>query len=423
MVSWKGKEGLFKDINIIHISKIKRKPKPVGIELKAAADGESGILIHVEIQEGALAGPKEFEDEYQKHAAMTIRLCKDLRGSGRVISGDAYFTSLQTCRALMENDLYYLGVLKGCHSGYPKQYFNNWKNTENPQRGSYRSVVTTIKDKNGNDRKVLGVGWIAKRDMVKTFIGTYSNTLLGQSQIVPRSRLVKDDGICVRVTEMKSTTRPQMVEDTFKYLGVIDFHDRLRQGMLNLESSWKTKHWWIRLFTSLFGMCITDAYLAYKLEYKRNNHDDDSDTMNIYEFTGELAYSLIYNDFFNNYNMRNRESIAGEPTSEILVSDSFTPFCSYFLTKILFYQLHYEKDLNDTPYYIKKRQDYFADHGKQKVGSYQIHCSVTECKRKVTKYCFKCTQDNGGEDHLSGKTFVGYCNAENHFHNHLSKFI
>ena len=104
--------------------------------------------------------------------------------------------------------------MKGCHSGYPKQYFKEWKDTNNPPRGSYKSAVTTIKDRNGNDRKVMGVGWVAKRDMVKTFIGTYSTTLLGRTHLVPRSR-PGADGVVLRVTEMRETLRPQMVEDTF----------------------------------------------------------------------------------------------------------------------------------------------------------------------------------------------------------------
>jgi hypothetical protein len=35
-----------------HLSFIKRKPRPLGTEFKAAACGESRLMLHLEIQEG-----------------------------------------------------------------------------------------------------------------------------------------------------------------------------------------------------------------------------------------------------------------------------------------------------------------------------------------------------------------------------------
>ena len=52
MSAWRGKDGNFCSDGLPHVSKIDRKPKGVGTELKDAADAESKVIILIEIQEG-----------------------------------------------------------------------------------------------------------------------------------------------------------------------------------------------------------------------------------------------------------------------------------------------------------------------------------------------------------------------------------
>ena len=62
------------------------------------------------------------------------------------------------------------------------------------------------------------------------------------------------------------------------------------------------------MFTTLFAMAITDAYLAYKLEFRRCNHGDDTNAMNVFQFSGQLAHSLIFNEFLQqNAMLRQRD--------------------------------------------------------------------------------------------------------------------
>ena len=61
-----------------------------------------------------------------------------------------------------------------------------------------------------------------------------------------------------------------MIELFFSCFGAIDVHDHYRQGSLAFEREWYTHCWWHRLFATVFGMCIVDAYLAYKFEAERN---------------------------------------------------------------------------------------------------------------------------------------------------------
>ncbi len=51
MFEWKGKSSVG---GLPHLSYIKRKPKPLGTELKSVCEGTMGICVHVEIQKGKL---------------------------------------------------------------------------------------------------------------------------------------------------------------------------------------------------------------------------------------------------------------------------------------------------------------------------------------------------------------------------------
>ena len=72
MFAWKGKSGVG---GIPHLSFIKRKPKPLGLELKCVCDGETGIMLFLEIQEGAVRmARKKYVNEYKATTACTLRL-------------------------------------------------------------------------------------------------------------------------------------------------------------------------------------------------------------------------------------------------------------------------------------------------------------------------------------------------------------
>jgi hypothetical protein len=50
MSSWKGVETVLKDHqSSAHMVKVKHKPKGVGMELKSSADGQTGLLLRLEL--------------------------------------------------------------------------------------------------------------------------------------------------------------------------------------------------------------------------------------------------------------------------------------------------------------------------------------------------------------------------------------
>ena len=290
MCAYKGAERLFKGHpGTIHITKIPRKPKGVGIELKASADGETGCLLQLEMQEGQVAEAKKFQrdpDNLPFHCAIVLRLTEKYFGTGRVVVGDAAFGSYLTASTLLSRGLFSLFVVKTCTSGFPNQYLLGW-GSSNPDRGESIAVTT-------GEGNMFGVGWISKPGMLKRFVCTCSTTLEGKGSAVHRTKREIVDGIWQTNTIEKTTRRPKCIEELFWYFSAIDFNDRLRQGYLALELSWVTTIWWHRLFATLIGMSFSCGYLAYCWEWKQYRTANEH-VQSFAEFVDHACHGLIFN--------------------------------------------------------------------------------------------------------------------------------
>ena len=51
--SWRGKDGDFCTDGMPHVTRIDRKPKGVGCEIKNCADADTKVMLQLEIEEGA----------------------------------------------------------------------------------------------------------------------------------------------------------------------------------------------------------------------------------------------------------------------------------------------------------------------------------------------------------------------------------
>ncbi len=77
MLEWKEKSG---HGGLPHLSYIKRKPKPLGTELKSVCEGTMGIFcLYIEIQKGKVAMQrKKWCNRYTATTACTLRRCDAL---------------------------------------------------------------------------------------------------------------------------------------------------------------------------------------------------------------------------------------------------------------------------------------------------------------------------------------------------------
>lgn len=89
--------------------------------------------------------------------------------------------------------------------------------------------------------------------------------------------------------------RPMIVQQFYSCFSTIDVHDHYRQGSLALERTWTTRTWWHRLLATLYGMIITDAYLAHRFEYRARHQGSDEGMFEFRDWMHRLAHQLINN--------------------------------------------------------------------------------------------------------------------------------
>lgn len=321
MSAWRGRDAFECIFVLPHKTKIIRKPEGVGAEIKSLADGESGILLHLELMEGKNAqAAKEFCDEFPSSIAMTLRIVKKYFNTGITLHADSAFSSVSCAHALLERGLYFMGCVKTASKRYPKEYLNNWGRQEDVARGSHKTLKTCLNLANGSQCLVFAVAW--KDLTIKNIICTRGLTSLqGNPSVRHRRRVVEMEYGHENDRYDLEIPRPQALEMFYSCFSNIDVHDHYRQGSLAFERTWSTKTWWHRLFMTIFGMICTDAYFAYRLEWSNRNYGDRTGMLTYKEFLHRLAYQLINMEEQEGPNLRrrgnNNEENVDRPVSDV----------------------------------------------------------------------------------------------------------
>ena len=118
--SWRGKDGDFCSDGMPHVTRIDRKPKGVGCEIKNCADADTKVMLQLEIQEGAeIMCTREYVADYKlAGTAQVLRLTKPWHGSGTA------FASITTALACRKHGLHFTGLVKTATKFYPKGYMD-----------------------------------------------------------------------------------------------------------------------------------------------------------------------------------------------------------------------------------------------------------------------------------------------------------
>jgi Transposase IS4 len=126
MSAWRGRDSFECIFVLPHKTKIIRKPEGVGAEFKSLCDGESGVLLHLELMEGKEA--QAAKDRYPSSIAITLRIVKKYFHSGITVHADSAFSSVD-CVALRSRGLLFMGCVKTASKRFPKSYLNKWGNS------------------------------------------------------------------------------------------------------------------------------------------------------------------------------------------------------------------------------------------------------------------------------------------------------
>jgi hypothetical protein len=319
MSAFKGKEKFEAIFALPHKTKIMRKPQGIGAELKSLADGESGILLHLELMEGReRQAAKQFCDIYPSSIALTLRITSHYFGSNKTLHADSAFSSVATARALLSRGLHFMGCVKTARSAYPQKFLSMWAEPDDVLRGSHKTLKTTILLADDvTEANIFAVGW--KDLKTKMIVCTRGITSVqGAPSIRHRRRLVETDYGHENDRYFLSIPRPSAIEKFFDCFSNIDVHDHYRQGSLALERNWGTKTWWHRLFASIFGMICTDAFLAYRFEYRNRQQGGQIGLISYKQFLFKLAHQLIHIRANNGIQLRRRVEVDAVEEDEMI---------------------------------------------------------------------------------------------------------
>ena len=116
---------------------IERKPDN-GAEIQNLADVASGIMLRLKIvksaaEEEAITAAAADEDDDEdvvtdeggKGTRVLSRLVAPWRDSGRLVTGDAYFASVEAAVKLKEMGLHFIGNVKQCSRRFPMEVLGN----------------------------------------------------------------------------------------------------------------------------------------------------------------------------------------------------------------------------------------------------------------------------------------------------------
>jgi hypothetical protein len=267
MFAWKGKSGFG---GLPHLSFIKRKPEPLGTELKSTCEGTMGICVHIEIQKGKLAmSRKKYCNTYSATTACTVRLCDALSLSelhevpplARCVFADSWFASVKTALALRkELGLHFTGPVKTATANFPIEIMRH--TLAKMTRGDH--IVLKCLDV----PNLWAVGWHDHH--YKCYVTTRGVTTPGKP--APKKR----QDINGTNTWVKEVRRPHIIAKYQSEMGYVDRHNQFRQGFLNLAKIWKTHRWQTRIQLELLGLTMVDAFLACRAQMpKWQNLDED----------------------------------------------------------------------------------------------------------------------------------------------------
>jgi hypothetical protein len=158
MSSYKGAENFEQIFALPHMTMIMRKPQGIGCEIKSVADGESGILLHLEFMEGKAAqAVKKYTEDFPSSIALTLRCVEYYFGSGKTLHADSAFSSVSTAAALLQRGLHFMGAVKTARSKFPQAYLNAWAEDEHVERGSHKTLISEVVLEDGSKRGIIAV--------------------------------------------------------------------------------------------------------------------------------------------------------------------------------------------------------------------------------------------------------------------------
>ena len=289
MSRWRGADGAFDPNGAPHVTKIIRKPEPVGIEIRCLICSASGVMLQLLIMEGKASMKAKLVEGLSAGCNSVYLLCQPWFNTGRMVAADSAFASVHTVLEMRKRaGLNFMGCVKTAYSMFPKKYLEDYvtvnkKEKPNPakypSRGSHVVLSTTI-----DNTQIFAIGWGDHK--IKSIITATGSSAAGPHHEKRTVGTNAETG--ERETRITKVPCPQIVHDYFESAKGIDVHNHLRQDLLDLEGAWPTHKWHHRIFATVLGIIVTDCFRAHQNEYPET-------LLTVKSFADQLAWELIMN--------------------------------------------------------------------------------------------------------------------------------
>ena len=304
-----------------------RKPEPLGTMFKCLLDNDTKVMAALEICEGARRN-RELAEGIHPYGttACTARLLRETAPETgvlkRVVCGDSWFASVQTAKEVMKGlgvptrnsgdgissthapahrGSHFIGVVKTYHGQFPKAFIE--EKLRGKSAGARIVLEATV-----DGVPLIAVGWKYKKSSTLCYVATKGAASTADDPGNPYQMAIKDvEGDRI----VRSVPRPEIVGKYYEMNGGIDVHNKMRQGDLALEKHWVTQDPYFRIFTTLIGICVTDAFNMMK--YRIGDHRSDPRRhWSLREFAGVLAHQLLNNKWEDLQNASQRHPNSSE---------------------------------------------------------------------------------------------------------------
>ena len=260
MFAWRGKVGKKDRKKCPHRMFVRRKPEPLGVEMKNIGCALSGLILFMEIVKGKaeVVKPKYYSKERGASAATTMRLTENWFGTGRVVAGDSWFGSVKGLVAMLENGLHGIFDVKTGTNGYPlKEIFD----ATGSGNGDW-TTMTSEANINGDATPIYAVSH-RRGDSVHGFVASCGTTLQGSAVKV---YFEDDEDRCMGEIDEYEISRkaPCVLNDFTVAQPTIDRNNRYRQAILAMEKRFVTNNFAFRFFTSMLGTLIVDVFMWHR---------------------------------------------------------------------------------------------------------------------------------------------------------------
>lgn len=320
MSQWTGQEGVDIPKAIPFSSYVPRKPAPRGAELKCVCDGESGVMMRVELalkykrKRGVPPVQPPYTDEYTSTAAVCLRLAEPWLNTNRCFAADAHFIGMDSVEALRENGIFGFGDLKTISSRFPVEQLESHCGTDS---GDWNVMKSTF---GSGDWLCYGVAH-RRGGAIHTYLSTCGTTKRGKDQ------KHKDD-----TGEDGSTAPPRkcpkILNDFTQAQPHVDKHNRWRQHILAIEERFRTESFAFRLFTTLIvGCAAVSTYTGFTYHKSSNEqHEPDVHDQKFRAMMEEIAVDGMTNTWDADHDEAGAApSTAGRPRAGAPNSGRATP--------------------------------------------------------------------------------------------------